>query len=253
MLRRRTDDQVLAATLSSGIRSVFCYCPTPRLTSWDSFTINPNALGDHVLPKFDELAAQSPWGNGRVTLGFAFDGFRFLPKEALEPLMAKLKENRVQLITYHYSRVPDQGSASHTVALAEKGILDERWLVSHGGNPDQKDADIYKKFGMHVSSTPSTELQMAMGSPVAAFRDDLGQTFVHSCGLGVDCHSNNSAFMPGEARIGLQSARASRGEVMPLAKRKRNRPRLTISNRSILPKTSLQSQCTTLSPRLTIS
>jgi hypothetical protein len=94
---------------------------------------------------------------------------------------------------------------------------------------------------------------MAMGSPVAAFRDDLGQTFVHSCGLGVDCHSNNSAFMPGEARIGLQSARASRGEVMPLAKRKRNRPRLTISNRSILPKTSLQSQCTTLSPRLTIS
>lgn len=155
-----------------------------------------------------------------MTLGFAFDGFRFLPKDVLGSLMAKLKENRVQLITYHYSRVPDQGSASQTVELAEKGILDERWLVSHGGNPDQRDADIYNKFGMHVSSTPSTELQMAMGSPVAAFRDDLGQTFVQSCGLGIDCHSNNSAFMPGEARIGLQSARASRGEVRPPAKRK---------------------------------
>ena len=37
LLRRRTDEQVLAATLSSGIRSVFCYCPTPRLTSWAPF------------------------------------------------------------------------------------------------------------------------------------------------------------------------------------------------------------------------
>jgi cytosine/adenosine deaminase-related metal-dependent hydrolase len=252
LLSQRTDDQILAATLSSGIRSVFCYCPTPRLTSWAPFTINPNSLGDHVLPKFDELAAQSPWGNGRVTLGFAFDGFRFLPKDVLGSLMTKLEENRVQLITYHYSRVPDQGLASQTVELAEKGILDERWLVSHGGNPDQKDADIYKKFGMHVSSTPSTELQMAMGSPVAAFRDDLGQTFVQSCGLGIDCHSNNSAFMPGEARIGLQSARATRGEVRPLTKRKRNASRLTISNRNSLLRTKHQNQHTTLSPRLTI-
>lgn len=71
-----------------------------------------------MLPKFDELAAQSSWGNGRVTLGFAFDGFRFMPKDALKMLMAKLKENRVQLITYHYSRVPDQGSASQTVELS---------------------------------------------------------------------------------------------------------------------------------------
>jgi adenine deaminase len=33
------------------------------------------------------------------------------------------------------------------------------------------------------------------------------------CSLGIDCHTNNSAFIPGEARLGLQSARASRGEV----------------------------------------
>ena len=124
LLRRRKDDQVFAATLSSGIRSVFCYCPTPRLTSWAPFTINPNSTGGHVLPKFDEVAAQSPWGNGRVTLGLAFDGFRFLPKGPLNSIMAKLKENRVQLITHHYSRVTDQGSASQTVELAEKGILE---------------------------------------------------------------------------------------------------------------------------------
>jgi cytosine/adenosine deaminase-related metal-dependent hydrolase len=146
-------------------------------------------------------------------LGFAFDGFRFQTKETLQALMKKLEENKVQLITYHYSRVPEQGTTSQTVELQGLGILDDRFLVSHGGNPSQEDADIYKQFGMHVSSTPSTELQMAMGSPVAAFRDDLGDEMPRCCSLGIDCHSNNSAFIPGEARIGLQSARASRGEV----------------------------------------
>jgi hypothetical protein len=172
-----------------------------------------DSLGDHVLLKFDELAAQAPWADGRVPLGFAFDGFRFLPTGTLQALMKKLEENKVQLITYHYSRVPEQGTTSQTVELQGLGILDDRFLVSHGGNPSQEDADIYKQFGMHVSSTPSTELQMAMGSPVAAFRDDLGDEMPRCCSLGIDCHSNNSAFIPGEARIGLQSARASRGEV----------------------------------------
>lgn len=172
-----------------------------------------NSLGDHALPKFDDLTAQAPWADGRVTLGFAFDGFRFLPAETLQALMKKLEENKVQLITYHYSRVPEQGTTSQTVELQGLGILDNRFLVSHGGNPSQEDADIYKQLGMHVSSTPSTELQMAMGSPVAAFRDDLGEHMPRCCSLGIDCHSNNSAFIPGEARIGLQSARASRGEV----------------------------------------
>jgi cytosine/adenosine deaminase-related metal-dependent hydrolase len=213
LLRPQADDQVIAATSSSGIRSVFCYCPTPKLASWSPFTTNPEWLGDHVLSKFDELAGSAPWANGRVTLGFAFDGFRFLPKETLRALMDQLQKNKVQLITYHYSRVADQGLASQTVALHGLGVLDERWLVSHGGNPDQADADIYRRLGMHVSSTPSTELQMAMGSPVAAFRDDLGDSMPRCCSLGIDCHSNNSAFIPGEARLGLQSARVSRGEV----------------------------------------
>ena len=52
---------------------------------------------------------------------------------------------------------------------------------------------------------------MAMGFPVVAFNDELGVKDLGS--LGVDCSSNNSAFIPGEARIGLQGPRAWRGEV----------------------------------------
>jgi len=217
-----------------------------------------DTLDDHVLPKFDELATQAPWADGRINLGFAFDGFRFLPKDMLQALMKKLEDNKVQLITYHYSRVADEGGSSQTAELQGLGILDSRFLVSHGGNPSQQDADIYKELGMHVSSTPSTELQMAMGSPVAAFRDDLGDDMPRCCSLGIDCHSNNSAFIPGEARIGLQSARASRGEVSACVEkptcfvrsyRANSQPR----NRNSSPKTNPPCRYTTRSKRRSTS
>lgn len=34
----------IAATVSSGIRSVFCYCPTPTLESWKPFAITSNCF-----------------------------------------------------------------------------------------------------------------------------------------------------------------------------------------------------------------
>ena len=58
---------------------------------------------------------------------------------------------------------------------------------------------------------------MALAFPVMAFRDDLGVKDLGS--LGVDCHSNNSAFIPGEARIGLQGARGARNQVRICAHR----------------------------------
>lgn len=92
----------------------------------------------------DSLATQSPWANGRITLGFAFDGFRFLPQKHLQDPMDRLARTAVQLITYHYSRVPEQGykgEESQTVQLEQMGILDERFLVAHGGNPSQQDVE----------------------------------------------------------------------------------------------------------------
>ena len=98
--------------------------------------------------------------------------------------------------------------------LDEKGILDNRWLMAHS-NMTKADADLYRERGIHYSSTPSTEMQMGLVFPCACFRDDLGVKDLGS--LGIDCHGNNSAFMPGEARIGLQGARAARGEVSNVA------------------------------------
>jgi len=71
-------------------------------------------------------------------------------------------------------------------------------------NPDE--AALLLNTNSHVSVTPSTELQMGHGEPVA-FQSKLG--IQSHCSLGIDCHSNNTASIPGEMRLLLQSARGT--------------------------------------------
>lgn len=199
--------KVISATVASGLRSVYGFAPNPRMKSMDPFVIDFNGLGGHSMEIFEELGKSGPWGDGRVVLGLAYDGFLFTPKEYLDMLMAKVNEFNIKLIQVHVNSRAGLKFAQETEKL---GILDGRFLASHSQMP-KEDADLYRKYGVHYSSTPSTELQMAMGMPVISFREDLGVKDLGS--LGVDCHSNNSAYIPGEARLGLQSARAARGEV----------------------------------------
>lgn len=163
------------------------------------------------MPTLEQLAKTSPFGDGRITLGFAFDGFPYLPKEYLDMLMSKLHELEIPLISLHYVPGPAMGTTSIPAILEERGYLDDRFLMAHSSDIPKSDFDLYRKRGVHISTTPSTELQMAMGFPVPAFRDDVDATDL--CSLGVDCHSNNSSYIPSEARLALQSARAFRAKV----------------------------------------
>lgn len=156
-----------------------------------------------VMDTFDALGSTAPFGNGRVTLGFAFDGW-FMPKEAMLPIFDKVKEYNIKTITTHYVRGAIQGLGSLSAIIEDKGLLDERMLFSHATNLTSQDLELIEKRNVHIATTPSSELQMAHGTPVA-FRDDLGVQ--HRCGLGVDCHSNNSGSIVQEMRVLLQSAR----------------------------------------------
>ncbi|KAK5171040.1 uncharacterized protein LTR77_004184 [Saxophila tyrrhenica] len=198
----------VSATAASGMRSVFGYCFNPRLSSTNPMTIDPNGFGGHAVPTFDELAKQSPWADGRVKLGLAWDGFVFAPKEYVDMLMAKVDEYKIDLIQTHISWKP--GKPSWPQALERLGVLSSKFLMAHS-NMTKVDADLYRKYDVHYSSTPSTEMQVALAFPVIAFRDDLGVKDLGS--LGVDCHTTNAAYLPGEARIGLQSARGARAQV----------------------------------------
>lgn len=193
----------IAATISSGLRSVFCYSPTPRLASWKPFGFAKDLLPDWVMNTFDSLVAKSPFGDGRVDLGFAFDGF-FLPKDFVVALLHKVKAQGVKLITSHYARNAIQGNHSLVELLESYGHLDSSILFAHFNNATQNDAKLVLESSSHVCSTPSTEMQMAMGHSVA-FDPDL--KIQSQASLGIDCHSNNSASIISEMRLLLQSSR----------------------------------------------
>ena len=55
------------------------------------------------MSTLEQLAANGPFANGRVQLGFAFDGL-FLPKEVVVPLFKKVKSLGIKVITTHYCR-----------------------------------------------------------------------------------------------------------------------------------------------------
>jgi cytosine/adenosine deaminase-related metal-dependent hydrolase len=204
----------IAATASSGIRSVFCYTPIMRVKQFNPLTYHPNPFEDWVMQTFEELADMGPFGEGRVRLGFAFDLF-FLPPEMIKGLFARVKNKEVKTITCHGSV-----SLGNVVkSLNDLELLDESIIISHGGTISSADAELIKSAGAHLSSTPSSELQMTMGRPYcfdASFIDGgvMGDAIglQDNASLGVDCHTITGGSILTEARIGLQNARNTFGE-----------------------------------------
>lgn len=204
----------VAATASSGVRSVFCYTPIMRVKDFNPLTFHPNPFEDWVMQTFHELADKGPFGAGRVTLGFAFDLF-FLPPEMIKGLFAEVKERGVKTITCHGTL--SMGNLIQSLKSLE--LLDESIIISHGGDIRSADAELIKAKGAHLSSTPSSELQMAMGRPYcfdASFIDGgvTGDSIglQNNASLGVDCHTITGGSILTEARIGLQNARNMFGE-----------------------------------------
>ncbi|OAG00859.1 uncharacterized protein CC84DRAFT_1168083 [Paraphaeosphaeria sporulosa] len=196
----------IAATASSGIRAVYCYDATARPKSVSPLEMGQNPLEDWVMETFTALADQAPFGDGRVTLGFAYDMW-FLPPKVTRGVLDQVDAKNIRTITTH--GIPQTSIARD---LKKSGLLDERYLISHGGPFSSEDAEIIKQTGAHVSSTPSTELQMFIaGRPVcfnASFTEGEGRAGIQEkASLGVDCHSNQSGSIISEARIGLQDAR----------------------------------------------
>ena len=92
--------RALSATISSGIRSIFCYAPTQRVLSWSPFNIESNPLSPSDLATIDELTAASPYGSGRVDIGLGFDS-NHLPQSDIQALFRRAKNAGILVITSH--------------------------------------------------------------------------------------------------------------------------------------------------------
>ncbi|KAM0377549.1 hypothetical protein ACHAPY_006717 [Fusarium culmorum] len=196
------DTAALSGTISSGIRSIYCYTPTGRVKTWKPFEFEDTLIPDWVLEQLTELCQRGPFSDGRVTMGFGFD-FYFLPKEVLVGIFGKVRELGIKTITSHY--VANLLEGSLVDILEGYGLLEKDILLSHATPLNDSDAEKLKKVGAAVSSTPEIELQMSHGWPIC-FQENC--TSISS--LGIDCHSNNSVSVVTQMRIAIQVERSRR-------------------------------------------
>ncbi|GME49280.1 5-methylthioadenosine/S-adenosylhomocysteine deaminase [Neofusicoccum parvum] len=210
----------ISATVTSGIRSIFCYTPINAVAYWNPLTFdNRGMLAPWVIQTFSSLASRAPFGpNGRVALGLAFDGW-FLPAEAASPLFAEATKHSVQFLTGHMTRGVTGHPFSLPALLVERGLLGEKRedggeyapfktvLLSHATGATSEDLAVAKQHGAHVASTPGTELQMGLGWSIC-FDEEARDI---AC-LGGDCLANGGSSIIGEMRLGLQAERARRNQ-----------------------------------------
>ncbi|KAK6503749.1 hypothetical protein TWF481_008753 [Arthrobotrys musiformis] len=196
-------DAALKATVESGIRSIFCYSSTLRVTEWDqeSLSMEKNPLPDWFLPHLVKLASQRH-ADGRVEIGLGYDMF-FLGEETNKLVFKTARDAGVKLITTHWSnKSPVLGSQSSITTMDQQQLAGPDVLVSHSNQMNDSDAVIFKKHGMSVASTPMTELQMGLGLPIC-----YDPRFEDRAGLGIDCHSSGAGDMITQMRVGLQAER----------------------------------------------
>ncbi|KAL1845429.1 hypothetical protein Plec18170_009785, partial [Paecilomyces lecythidis] len=190
------------ASASSGLRTFFCYTAIARVKEWSSSRLE---YDDEVFPEWwhtqlESLLRSQPFGDGRVYLGLGFDSWK-LPRKEIVDLWTKCRESGIKLFTTHYV-----GNATGSVDvkwMSESELLKPDVILSHVTGAPDEDYKVIRENGAFVSSTPDTELQMGLGYPVA-FRDDIKS----NASFGIDCHSNNSADILTQLRLGMQHARA---------------------------------------------
>ncbi|KIV90485.1 hypothetical protein PV10_07787 [Exophiala mesophila] len=191
----------LSATVSSGLRSIYGYCFNIRVASWAPFATYPEFIAPWALETLRDLSEKVPLGNGRVSLGVAFDAW-FLPKESISTLFDDIRQMGIKYLTTHNS--PGRpGVPSSISKMKDCGVLDSA-ILSHANMLSEADVGLIKQHNAHVSSTPSIELQMGMGVP-ACFDHD--RDLQGSSSLGIDCHNATLASVPAEMRAALQTSR----------------------------------------------
>ncbi|KAI7975967.1 hypothetical protein EIK77_007293 [Talaromyces pinophilus] len=209
LTKNNPDTAALAASASSGIRSIFGYSFGSRVQSCvPSLTIDPCITPEWAVDQAVHLAETGPFGNGRVQVGLAFDAF-FLPKDVIVDLFRRCRRAGTKLITSHYARGAVLGQTSVLETLDKYDLLGSDILISHATGMTDADAERIIRGGVSLSSTPETELQMGLGYPVC-FQEDISEI----CSLGMDCHSNNGSSVPSQMRLALQAERGRQNQAL---------------------------------------
>lgn len=211
---KRTAKYALAASMTAGIRSIFCYTPTLCVKSWQPrLTLSLGMLQPWHFDQISQFAALLA-NHPRISLGFGFDGFAFTPENVIRSLFDKLRAAEVLIITSHLLRTPSDASHKSIIAtMAELDILDENTIISHATNATLQDNELLARHGASISCTPSCEMHLGLGQPAIMSQFNQNESRNENLdreihfSLGCDSHSVVKGSMIEQMRSALFASR----------------------------------------------
>lgn len=206
-------DEAVRGLHDAGIRGVFCYglFANPTLPDFEPETDSGWRCGD--LRRLARERFASP--DSLLQLGVAPSEAEAIPFDRLRDEIALAREIGARALSLHVAMGAYDTGQRIVGRLAEAGLLDEDLLFVHGAALSDDELESIADSGAAVSSTPETELQMAMGHPVAARA--LGRGVKSS--LGIDIVSNFAGDMFAQMRILLQAQRGADNALLRRAPR----------------------------------
>ncbi|KAJ6517185.1 hypothetical protein C8R47DRAFT_1205424 [Mycena vitilis] len=189
----------LQGVKDSGARVWWCYNVGPVVINGDPYTVNTSAPVDQ-LAHIRELAQDSPFNGGLVTLGIAADP----PNAEIVETAQNISANSV-LTTHYVGGVFPFGDGSinafNNLTPGSPTLNSSLALVfAHASTLTPSDARLLRAFDQYVSITPESEMHYGHGHPASYLIQD-------QAALGVDTHFTFSIDIIGQMRIWLQSTR----------------------------------------------
>lgn len=197
-------DEAVRGLGESGIRAVFCYglfeSPAYREDARRSGLPADWRRKDAKRLRQERFSSD----DGLLRWGFAPAEIDANPYEANVAEIRLARELGALRISCHVAMGAYDSGQRFVEHLGRDGLLAEDLLFVHGSSLTDDELRRMADSGAAVSATPETEMQMAMGFPVAIRARDAG---VRSS-LGIDIVSNYSGDMFAQMRLCLQASRA---------------------------------------------
>lgn len=211
-------DAAVEGLRAAKIRGVFCY-GLYKNKPWEGAapgTLQPETEPDWRMEDSRRVREKHfTADNGpRDLLRFGFAPAE-IERSTVDEAVAQIEHGRrigAAVITGHISMGPKMDRGMFFMRkMEQRRLLGADLLFSHCASLCDDELAAARAHGVGISCTPDTEMQMAMGPPVA-FR-----AAGHGCtvGLGVDVVCNNAADMFQQMRLLLQHQRNADNLVMP--------------------------------------
>ena len=206
-------DAAVRGLLDSGIRGIFCFGTFPN---------EPRVPVDVPTdPEWRYKAAKTirngllSSDSGLIQFGFAPLELEGFPFEVVSREIEFARSLNSAALSCHIATGAYDRGNQMAKSLRDKGILGPDFLLVHGSSFTDEEIDIIRDAGAGIISTPETDLQMAMGHPVASRAHEAGAR----TGLGIDIVSNFAGDMFAQMRLGLQAERGVRNAEFDRAKK----------------------------------